>query len=69
MLCYEAQVLNTHLLLKEEQLVSVNGISYAMVQCLSLLHSFAKYSKNPGSVHCRFVQIFDKELRRLIYLG
>ena len=38
-------------------------ISYAVVQCLSLLHSFAKYSQNPGSVHCRFVQIFDKDLK------
>ena len=40
-----------------------------MVQCLSLLHRFAKYSQNPGSVHCRFVQIFDKDLKCLIYLG
>ena len=44
-------------------------ISYAVVQCLSLLHSFAKYSQNPGSVHCRFVQIFDKDLKCLIDLG
>ena len=44
-------------------------ISYAVVQYLSLLHNFAKESQNPGSVHCRFVQIFDKDLKCLIYLG
>ena len=44
-------------------------VSYAVLQCLSLLHSFAKYSQNPGSAHCRFVQIFDKGLKCLIYLG
>ena len=38
-------------------------ISYPVVQCLSLLHSFAKHSQNPKSVHCRFVQIC------LIYLA
>ena len=44
-------------------------ISYAVVQCLSLLHSFAKESQNPGSMHCQFVQIFDMDLSCLIYLG
>ena len=44
-------------------------ISYAVVQCLSLLYSFAKKSQNPGSVHYQFVQIFDEHLKCLIYLG
>ena len=44
-------------------------ISDAVVQRLSLLHSFAKWSPNPGSAHCRCLQIFDKRLKRLIYLG
>ena len=34
----------------------------------TLLRSFPKQSLNPGSVHCRWVQIFTKGLRRLIYL-
>ena len=44
-------------------------ISYAVVQCLSLLYSFSKKSQNPGSVHYQFVQIFDEHLKCLIYLG
>ena len=44
-------------------------VSYAVVQCLSLLYSFAKKSQNPGSVHYQFVQIFDEHLKCLIYLG
>ena len=44
-------------------------INYAGVQCLSLLQSFAKLSQDPGSVHCRFVQIFGKDLKCLIFLG
>ena len=36
-------------------------MSYDVLQCLSLLHSCYK-SQNPGSVHCRFVQIFDKDI-------
>ena len=41
----------------------------AMVQYLSLLHSSTKYSSNAGSAHCQWLQIFDKDLKRLIYLG
>ena len=44
-------------------------ISHVAVQCLSLLHSLSKKSQNPGSVHCRFVQMFYKDLKCLIYLG
>ena len=36
-----------------------------MVQCLSLLDSFPKLSPSPGSDHCRFVQTFDKDLKRI----
>ena len=43
-------------------------ISYAVVQCLSLLHILAKQSQNPGSAHCRFVQTFGRDLKYLIYL-
>ena len=31
-----------------------------LMQCLSLLQSFAKQSLNSGYAHCRWVQIFDK---------
>ena len=34
--------------------------------CTGLLN---KARQNPGSVHCRFEQIFDKDLKHLIYLG
>ena len=44
-------------------------ISFAVVQSFPLLHSFVKESQNPGSMHCRFVQIFDIDLSCLIYLG
>ena len=40
-----------------------------MGQYLSLLHSFAKESQKPGSMHCRFMQILDKDLKCLICLG
>ena len=63
-MCYEPEILNTHLLSKEELL-----ISYAVVQCLTLLHSFAKERQNPGSVHCRFAQSFDKYLKCVTSLG
>ena len=43
-------------------------ISYTVVQSLSLLHSFAIYSQNPGSVHCRFVQIFGLKVFNLFRL-
>ena len=44
-------------------------ISYGVVQCSSLLHNFAKETQNPGSMHCEFLQIFDKDLKCFIYLG
>ena len=44
-------------------------MSDIVAQCFSLLHSFAKKCPNPGSVHCQFVKSFDKDLKRLIYLG
>ena len=59
--CYEAQVLNTHLLSKEE-LLSV------MLWCSVYLYYKALLNKARTQVlrHFRFVQIFDKDLKRLI---
>ena len=37
--------------------------------CLTLLESFTKQSLDSGCAHCRWVQIFDKGIKRLIYLG
>ena len=40
-----------------------------MVQCLSLLHGFAKQCLDSGSAHCQWVLIYDNHLKRLICLG
>ena len=63
-ICYLSRIVINVLNLKYQITPTFKGrtfISYAVVQCLSLLHSFAKWSLNPGSVHCRFVHIFNKD--------
>ena len=61
---YEPQVLNSHLLLKEE-LLSVIMWCSVYLYYTALLNE----AQNPSSVHCWFAQIFDKVLKCLIYLG
>ena len=57
----ETMVSNTHPLSKEE-LLSV------MLWC-SFVSSTQFYLMNPELTHCTWVQFFDKDLNRLIYLG
>ena len=44
-----------------QQITSWPVVSDTVVQCSSLLHSFAKQSLNSDSVHCRLVKIFDND--------
>ena len=44
-------------------------ITIVVVQCLSLLHVFAKQCLNSDSAHCQWVTIDDNHLKRLICLG
>ena len=50
-----------------QQITSWPVVSDTVVQCLSLLHSFAKQSLNSDSVYGRLVKIFDNDWDRLIY--
>ena len=61
--CFETQVSNISIFKGR------TFFSDAVMQGLSLLHSFAIESLNSGSAHCRWVQISDKILNCLIYLN
>ena len=55
-----------HLLLKQDRNERVMNLKY---QIAPTFKGGTFISYDPGSVHCRFVQIFDKDLKCLIYLG
>ena len=59
-----SSLLNTH-----PTFIEGTSISVVIVQCSSLLLSFAKKRLNSGSGHCQWVLIYGKHLKRLICLG